>query len=262
MKSGNFPEEKELISRLCKYGCDVLLYPTVDSTNTRAKEYEKEHGGKDAVFIARGQTSGRGQQGRSFVSEEGLGLYMSYLCHTSITAADIPYLTAYAAVAVADAVRSLSGARAEIKWVNDVYIGNKKICGILCEGGFDSESDRLGYEIVGIGINLYKRDFKELSDIASDIETETGVKVPLSDVAEHILSSLTRLDLRDKRGIAAAYREMSLTLGKRLLVTEGEREYFAKAEEIADDLSLSVRLDGGEVRRLASGTSRTKIISN
>ena len=245
--------DKELLyQRLSRVVPEVRIYDTTGSTSTDAKEYAANACGRDAVFIALQQTAGRGQHGRSFVSDLGVGLYMSYLTHRAIPADRIAYLTAYAAVAVTDAIKEFTAAEAGIKWVNDVYIGGKKVAGILSEGAFSPSLDALEYAIVGIGLNLYKRDFGDLSDIATDLESATGVTVDFTQIAEYILRALTDMELGEEERIAEAYAGRSIMQDKRIFVREGGREYFAKALGIGRDLSLRVLTDAEEEIELSS----------
>ena len=101
------------------------------------------------ALIALEQTQGRGRLGRSFFSPAGTGLYMSVLLRPSLAPEDVPLITPAAAVAVCRALEELGSDRAQIKWVNDVYIGGRKVCGILTEAG-----PGLGYVVVGVGVNV------------------------------------------------------------------------------------------------------------
>ena len=130
----------------------VHLYKTVPSTNLVAKDYA-ERGEKEGVFIAEKQTAGRGRQGRSFFSPENSGLYVSFLLRPSISPEDVYILTTTAAVAVSETIELFSGREARIKWVNDVLVANKKVCGILVEGSMTGQEN--DYAVIGIGINLF-----------------------------------------------------------------------------------------------------------
>ena len=136
----------------------VFAYDTVDSTNTRAKLFAKSCGAglTPAIFISRAQSAGRGTRGRSFESPIDSGLYISFLFYPDLSAVDAAHLTTYAATRVCRAIDRISEGTAEaprIKWVNDIYIGEKKLSGILTEGAPD-EQGNLCYAVVGIGINL------------------------------------------------------------------------------------------------------------
>ncbi len=231
----------------------VVVFGETDSTNTRAKLYAKD--AKDrasTVFIARRQTAGRGRLGRSFISEEG-GLYMSYLSYPALPAEDTIKLTAYAAVALCDTVREFCGAEPGIKWVNDCFIGEKKLAGILTEGAFSNDGSRLEYTVVGIGVNLSRVDFGDLSDIATDLETECGRVIDISDFAVSLAEKLSGFESSDPDVYMKRYSELSVLTGRRVKVITPTEFYFAKVLGVNLDGSLSITTDNGDSLNLISG---------
>ena len=153
----------------------LVLLPSVDSTNLFLKERVRAGNlSAPCLVLADYQTAGRGRLGRSFVSPPGTGLYMSLLLRPE-NAAEISKMTVLAAVAVCRALEEITPLRPKIKWVNDVYIGAKKACGILCEAGLDFESGQMQYVVAGIGVNVGRMDFPpELNEIATSISNECG----------------------------------------------------------------------------------------
>ena len=133
------------------------VFDTIDSTNTVCLSRASSGVSGTYAAIAGCQTRGRGRRGRSFFSPEGTGLYMSILLRPSSLSADqaLKYTT-IAAVAVSEAIEAVSCRAARIKWVNDVYSGGRKVCGILTEASFNPEDGTLDYAVVGIGINVYE----------------------------------------------------------------------------------------------------------
>lgn len=103
-------------------------------------------------MLALRQTGGRGRLGRSFFSPEG-GIYLSLVLRPALSPEASLFITTAAAVAAAEAIEELFGSKTLIKWVNDIYIYNKKVCGILTEGSINTEG-RLDFAILGIGINI------------------------------------------------------------------------------------------------------------
>ena len=227
----------------------VFAFDTCSSTNTLAKEFGAENPNTDAVFIAREQTAGVGRVGRKFHSGEG-GLYISFLLHPKIHAAQAVKITALAAVALCRVMEKEAGADPKIKWVNDVYLSGKKAAGILTlgrvgEGGMSASA------ICGIGVNLLRRDFPaEIRDIATSVEEATGTAPSFcrfaAELIKEFLSLLPRLSDRE---IAEEYRGRSFLIGKTVTVTEGDRSYAAKVLGITDDFCLSVDC-GGEIKNL------------
>ena len=113
---------------------DSVVLQEVDSTNIYAKKMVKDKVNGPVLVLAEAQTNGRGRMGRSFYSPNGSGLYMSYAYKVTDNVADSVVVTALTAVAVVTAIEELTDKKPKIKWVNDIYIDNKKICGILTEG--------------------------------------------------------------------------------------------------------------------------------
>lgn len=237
------------IKRKSLDGISLFFYGETDSTNARAKEFASsgEWHGERAVFIAAKQNAGRGRLGRSFHSP-GTGLYLSFLYkpECEFNAAKI---TANAAVITARAIDSLTGAKTELKWVNDVYLGKKKLAGILTEGRISDSG--FEYAIIGIGINVKKTDFPdEVKKIATDIETETKKRISIAKLAAEILHGLT-LNINDT--LIDEYRSRSFLIGKELTVIKQSTSYTATAIAIDDSAKLVVKLPNGETEALDSG---------
>ena len=133
----------------------LKVYQEIDSTNRAAKEAAVTglagHGG---CVVAGKQTAGRGRRGRSFYSPEEAGLYLSVILKPRGSLKESLLLTAEAAVAVYKAVLRTTGISLGIKWVNDLYYNEKKVCGILTEAVTDFESGDIDFAVVGIGLNL------------------------------------------------------------------------------------------------------------
>lgn len=247
------------ISRAGDGGYTLELHDCVGSTNDRAKELAAG-GARKVCVIADRQEGGKGRMGRSFFSPPGAGLYLSMVLHPAIRGEDCALLTTYAAVAVAEAIEELTGARAEIKWVNDVYLGGKKLCGILTEASVDFESGGFAYAVVGIGINVRKTALPEaLVPIVTDLETETGVRVDRNRLAAALLRRFAEIDtvLRDGSYIDR-YRERCFVLGKDVLVTRGAEQFTAHAVDINDRGELLVETGDGSLRYLNSGEVSVK----
>lgn len=235
----------------------VVFYELTDSTNTRAKEFAKSRADRKrtpVLFVANGQTNGRGRMGRSFVSNLGSGIYMSLLLYPEEKGYDTTRATAEAAVALARAVESLCDAHPEIKWVNDLYLGERKLAGILCEGEL-LQSGEIGYLVVGMGINVYKNAISEdISAIATSIESEINSTPDRSD-----LTAMTVKELLNKGdSVYTEYKARSLVIGRYVTVIVANESYTAKAIDIGEDYSLIVERDG-KIERLFTGEVSLKI---
>ena len=148
---------KELIYPLLDtkaIGRDITILSEVDSTNNAAKELASAGAPHGSAVAAEMQTAGKGRIGRSFVSPVGKGLYVSAIIRPELSIEFAPMITAAAACAGAAAVESLCGQPVSIKWVNDLYMNGRKICGILTEASMGLELKSLDYAVIGIGINV------------------------------------------------------------------------------------------------------------
>lgn len=236
----------------------VEYYPVIGSTNTVLKERAASGAPHGLVIVAGEQTGGRGRMGRQFYSPAGTGLYMSLLLRPERSAAESTMLTAAAAVAVAESVEALSGRKTEIKWVNDVLIDGKKICGILTEASVDWESGMADYVVVGIGVNtrLPAGDFpEELRAVAGAVFRSGEIPELRCRLAAAILDRLTELyESPDSEECYRAYRERSSVLGRDInILSPGREPVRARVLDIQQDYSLLVRLTDGTQQRVNAG---------
>lgn len=232
---------------------ETEVLSSVTSTNAVARE-RAASGKTDYAVVADTQTAGRGRFSRPFFSPPGAGIYLSAVLRPAIPASECGKITAYAAVAVARAVEKLTGADVKIKWVNDLQIGGKKICGILTEGGVGLENGALEYAVVGIGVNVRSVRFPaELADIATTVEDATGVRADRCALVAAILDGLSRLPEEIvKPSFAEEYRRRSCVVGRTVVVNG---EYEAVAERIDDDCALRVDRDGEKIKLTAGEVS-------
>ena len=153
-------------------GLRIQVVDRVDSTNSAMKRMAAEGAPHGSVLIANEQSAGRGRMGRSFYSPPGTGIYMSLLLRPHTDAQRATLVTASAAVAVAEAIEQLAGEPVQIKWVNDIFLDDKKISGILTEAAFGLESGVPEYVVVGVGINACAPEGgfpPELAEIAGSL---------------------------------------------------------------------------------------------
>lgn len=257
--------EEKIISALAERTVElrhVKLYATTDSTNLRAKEYAHAHpdSSDGVLFIAEHQTSGRGRLGKSFYSAGGAGIYMSLIIKPADAGALVTRLTALSAVAVAEAIERASGLTTGIKWVNDVYVGKRKVCGILAEGVM-TQDGQMPYLVLGIGINVYKTAYPEdISSIATSIEDESGRRIPREElIADIIASLLEEIAYTDSEEIYERYLQRDIVTGKDITVIRGTESYAARVIRITEDFSLEVEREGGERELLFSGEISTRL---
>ena len=247
---------EENIKKLGYVSPKIIHYATVDSTNTRAKEYAKDNpeNRSPVVFIADEQTAGRGRRGRSFVSERGAGIYISILTYPDSNGFDATRITAEAAVNLAKATQSLCPCEIKIKWVNDLYLGGKKLAGILSEGEVDS-TGKIAYQVIGMGINVYKNAISdEISAIATSIEGEGFVPPDRSELAAEIIIG----SLYDGGNRYAEYKARSFIIGKKVTVLKLNESYEATVLDINPDFSLKIKTKNG-IENLFTGEVSLKI---
>lgn len=228
-----------------------------DSTNRYLKELAAAGAPEGTVIIAGRQSAGRGRLGRSFFSPEEKGIYMSILLRPEITLERSVLITSLAAVAVARAMERIGGIRAKIKWVNDIFINNKKTCGILTEAGINASEGTLDYAVLGIGINVGVMEFpEELQDIATSVSNECGFEVSKDVLIEEVLKELEEwYPTLWNGGFLEESRKRSLLLGKEIRVvdeTHPEGGYPAKAVDINELGNLIIERDG-RIQILNSG---------
>jgi BirA family biotin operon repressor/biotin-[acetyl-CoA-carboxylase] ligase len=250
--------ECERLGTVCP---EIVYYDIIDSTNTRAREYAKEHpeNKNPVVFVADAQSLGRGRRGRSFCSNEGAGIYVSFLIYPEQRGAFATGITAYSAVALARAVESVCSASPMIKWVNDLYLNDKKLAGILAECEMDSDG-KISHLVLGMGINVYKTELpEEISAIATAIEGATGERVSREKLLAHIIHEFISglCDVYSPK-IYNEYKSRLFVLGREITVLRAEEEYSARAVDLTEDYSLVVESERGR-EELYSGEISTKI---
>ena len=236
----------------------LQVYKTIGSTNTTLKALAAEGAEAGLALIAEEQIMGRGRMGRSFFSPANSGLYLSLLLRPQMPAADATRLTACAAVAVSEAIEALSGKEAGIKWVNDIFVDGRKVCGILTEASVDCESGMMHYVIIGIGVNTHVPDGdfpEELRGIAGAAFGAEPVPELRCRLAAEILDRL--MDYTPDPAapeIFAGYRSRSLVLGREInILAFGREPEPARAVDLDENYSLRVRLPDGSERLLNSG---------
>lgn len=232
----------------------ITVYKTIDSTNTQAKIVAESDDVKRCIFVTSEQTAGRGRLGRTFSSNKGKGLYLSILIKEDMPADFATSLTTYMAVIARRAIHSVTDADPKIKWVNDIYLGGKKLAGILTEGKAKCEGT-LAYAVVGIGINLLKQEFPEdVKAIATTIEDECGKAINVNELASLIVKEFfENLHLVGTTELADEYRAHSFLIGERVNVIKPTTTYEASVSGITDKCELILELPGGEVEILSTG---------
>lgn len=236
----------------------IHVFDQVDSTNTVLKAMAAQGAPHGTVVAALEQTAGRGTRGRTFSSPPG-GLYLSLLLRPQVELSQLFSLTGWVAVAVREAVEQACGAPASIKWLNDIYLNRRKLCGILTELSLLGESSEPDYVVIGVGINLTQdaQTFRALglNGIATSLALE-GYPVEPNHMALTLLRCLHTMAQQfpqAREDYLQAYTAHCLTLHQPVEVEVGSHSYRATAQAVLPDFSLEV-LDGqGETHQVSSG---------
>ena len=251
-----------LLSEALK-GHRVIAHKTIDSTNLEAKRIVNEDPTFEGVILSEEQTKGRGRLGRVFYSPSESGLYMSLVLRPVADLDNATLITTAAAVAVCQAIETLTGKKPQIKWVNDIFLDGRKVCGILTEGIMDMESRTIGTIILGIGLNFRdpETDFPdEIQSIAGTLFDKKNAAVTRNQMVAEILNRFYLLypDLV-KRSYLDEYRKRCFVLGEQVTFPQGNETIEAKAIAIDNDGGLVVALPNGKTKILTFGEISIKI---
>jgi len=235
----------------------IEVVDEITSTNTVLKERARNGEKEGTVLIALSQTEGRGRVGRRFESPMGTGLYMSILLRPKMPARESLFLTTATAVAVARAVEEISGRQAGIKWVNDIWLGRDKVCGILTEASFDMETGGLEYAVVGLGVNISDPEGgfpEELRGIAGSVFGQNDVP---EDAKTRLAASILTYfwdfyEHFEERTFWQEYCDRSIIVGREITIL-GPEPTSATAIGIDEECGLIVKLIDGTIKTLSSG---------
>ncbi|MBQ8164806.1 MAG: biotin--[Clostridia bacterium] len=230
----------------------IEKYETVTSTNDVLREKALCGAPEGTVVIANFQTAGRGRMGRNFYSPAGSGIYMSILLRPESEIADNLCITARAAVAAAKAIDKHTDKKAMIKWVNDIYLNDRKVCGILTEGRKDTTNCMQSYMIVGIGINLkepacgYPNELNGVAGAVFDKDEFYDADKLIKDILFEFFS--------DNPNLLNDYRYRNMLDKKHIVVSHGNKpKYEAQVTGIDESFGLCICLSDGTETVLRSG---------
>ena len=241
----------------------IHVFPTLASTNQTAKEMAlagAEHG---TVILADHQTAGRGRLSRQFFSPSG-GLYMSIILRPeALPFRQTAFVTAFAGVSVCEAIEEVTGKKPGIKWVNDLLLDGKKICGILTEAVTNFESGSLDWVVAGIGINIHTRTEEfppELRMLAGSVDPEGRIPGLRNRLAAAVISCMAGQDVSlQQEQILEKYKARLIMLGRKITVVQGQDTWPATALDLSEEGHLIVRKENGETLSLSSGEIRIRL---
>ena len=173
------------------FGNKIFTFDSIDSTNNCAKAVAGCGATEGTVVIAEQQTAGRGRMGRPWQANPNENLIFSIVLRPRLSADALNLLPLYVAVAVSEAIESVTGLKVECKWPNDILYNGKKLAGILIEGSL--KQDKVDYVVIGVGINVNQTKFEgDLSAKASSLKLESKKEIDRARLFKEILSGLEK----------------------------------------------------------------------
>lgn len=246
---------KRYLSPECQW-LTVKVHKIINSTNIKLRELASEGAPEGTVVISGAQTKGRGRLGRSFFSPSDTGVYMSLLLRPVMTADSAVKITTAAAVSVAEAIEELSAKSADIKWVNDIYMNGKKVCGILTEAAFSLENGGLEYAVLGIGVNAYAPENgfpDDIKDIAGSVFDERKDDMRNKLAAEILSRFMKYYSEISQNTYLGGYKKRLMWKGEKINIISGNTNIPAMLSDVDKDCRLLVEYENGEKAVLSSG---------
>ncbi|MBO5333505.1 MAG: biotin--[acetyl-CoA-carboxylase] ligase [Clostridia bacterium] len=253
--------DKKILEQCLNQKLNITIFQELDSTNNYLKKLGLQGEKETQLVIAESQTGGRGRMGRAFYSPNGTGIYFSLLLHPKFSAEKSLFLTVMAAVSVAETVMKYNKNDVKIKWVNDIYIDGKKVCGILTEGAINSNK-MLDYAVVGIGINIIAPENgfpDEIKGIATAIFPGNAEKNIKEKIVADVVNKFFGMYNGEDNNYIKRYKEYSYLTGKEINIISGENIRPATVIDITDDCHLLVKNENGEVEEISSGDVSVRI---
>lgn len=243
-------------------GRKIYFYESLSSTSIKAFELARAGEAEGAVVIAETQTGGKGRVGRRWESPSGVNLYASVILRPDVAPSNAHELTFVSAVAVAEAVASLTGARPEVKWPNDILIDGRKAAGILLE--MSSETDRVNFVVAGIGLNVNSRSQMYSEDVgarAISLSEKTGMLLDRAEVARRVFTSIDKwYRIYFEKGFASVlgeWRGYFSSVGAEVRVASFGKILEGVCVGVGSDGALLLKTRSGAVERIVAGDVET-----
>ncbi len=227
---------------------DMAIYHTLPSTNSALKAMALEGAPEGTVVISDEQSAGRGRMGRSFYSPSGCGIYFSYLFRPNNRSTLPQNITMLASICIARGIQKATGYTPGIKWVNDLYLRGKKICGILTEASMNVEAGCVDYLVMGAGINIYEPH----GGYPEDIKDKAGAIMPSGIQWDNTLRLRLMAAILDELSELSAsssfpdyideYRRLSIVIGRHVVLTAGNNQKEGVVQGFDDQGHLLLKL--------------------
>jgi BirA family biotin operon repressor/biotin-[acetyl-CoA-carboxylase] ligase len=252
------PSEISSLLRTKWMGKKIHYFKTIDSTNSTAYQLALKGAQEGEVVIGESQEKGRGRLGRQWVSPPFLNLYLSVILRPKIPPHQASLITLMAAVATADAIEKYARLTPSIKWPNDLLLRKRKVAGLLNE--IHSETDRIHFVILGMGINLNMDEEgfpREIRAKATSLKRETGRPISRKAFVSVLLEELERwYGIFLKEGgspLIKAWKARAQIEGKRVRVTSFGEVLTGRAVDVDSDGALILTTGDGERKRVVAG---------
>lgn len=234
---------------------ELYVYDSIDSTNDEGKRRAIAGSVNGTLIVANEQTAGKGRRGRAFFSPSDTGVYLSILLKLGLDFSQSVFITTAVSVAVCRAIEKVCKIQCEIKWVNDVYVQGKKVCGILTEAVSDFETGTIDSIIVGIGVNVKTNDFPEdIKQRAASLlkqDYKTGIRNELvAEIYQQVMNVCA--DLQEKT-FMKEYKERSIVIGKNIRYTSNNEWKNAVVLDIDEAGGLVIQSEAEGRKTLNSG---------
>ncbi|MEA5000653.1 MAG: biotin--[acetyl-CoA-carboxylase] ligase [Endomicrobiaceae bacterium] len=232
----------------------VQIYKILDSTNTYAKKIIIDGAKHGTIIIANEQKAGRGRFGRTFFSPADTGIYLSIILKPQKKISDTSLITIAAAVAVCDTIKKTTCSEPKIKWVNDIFLNGKKICGILTEAVSDFESGIVESAVTGIGINIKTAEERFPEDLKRTAGSLFPENISRNQIIAELINNFFELyeNLSDKN-LIERYKEYSLVLGKEITYFKDDKTQTGTAVDINENGNLIIKDKNKKTSVLESG---------
>ncbi len=252
----------------------LIFFQTIDSTNKEASRIISsdrlpqapifpsnfEKSGLYTAIVSNHQENGKGRLGRNFYSPKDTGLYISLIIKPQFDITSVILLTTMVSVVITKALEKVIGVSPKIKWVNDLYLDDKKVCGILSEGVTNFETGQIEHIVLGMGFNCFTKEFTKeagpnAGSLSSEIFSRNQLAAEVILACEKLLLAMKDFDLssptEEQASLLKEYKEKSLLLGKEIIVLNTNK--IATAIDIGLDGSLIIKDSEGNVESISSG---------
>lgn len=230
---------------------EIRVFDSVDSSNSEAKRAAENGAAHGLLIIGEQQTAGRGRRGKAWDSQKGEGIFMTLLLKPDLEPGNASMLTLVMGMAVRDALKTVAGLDAWIKWPNDIVCDGKKICGILTE--MSAQIDYINHIVIGVGINVHNREFpEEVRHVAASIYQQTGRQIRRAPLIAEIMNRFEEyyaryLKTQNLSELKEEYNAHLINRGRRVRVCDIKEDFTGTAWGINERGELLVETEDGMV---------------